>query len=614
MIYMSGDNNLSLDMVYALQKIRDIANKNKSELNLLVYYDGYSPAIPTLYCDFSEFDPSVKLNDQKLYFRSYAVENKLYKVEEEFDEDSALKYSVVNFINWCVHTQKRQAENYGFIFSGHSFGFQSIGMLKDESSNHTMSMEDIDWILDRITNSQTGLDDESRVNQTLTLIKAKKLEIKAVEDTIKTLTENSEENAIDLSKKEAEKKELEQELDFLENSNKEILGKKLGILGFDSCVMSMLEVGNQFKNYAETMIASEGSVPNAGWSYAEILKDLKIKTAENVSKVMDAKELAETFVRNFIEEQDRYTIGGSSVDLAAWDLSKLDGLNTSFAELCDKILDCFKTENTLYRQMKRIILNVRKDCQSYMFEQNVDLGDFCELLKAEVESLKTDLKKLNDTSLNGNLDSVSQACDSVLTALKVCIILGGFSGGRYQYSNGISLFFPWSSSAYSVSEKDYEKLSFVQNQETGQKWKDFLIKFVGEISYRKSIIKQTQKKDRIHYSYQYDTTNTTDASNDSDKKIPDNPASKMPNNVASKMPDNAASKLMGGGANRYLEYFMKFDNIEIPWNISGYTKDQTGGTIKTAVLATEPIKHQIMPQLMQIYPAENKQNDGSSSS
>jgi len=63
---------------------------------------------------------------------------------------------------------------------------------------------------------------------------------------------------------------------------KELLGKKLAILGFDSCVMGMLEVGYQFERVAETMIVSEGSVPSAGWTYAKLLGCL---TREDGTKI-----------------------------------------------------------------------------------------------------------------------------------------------------------------------------------------------------------------------------------------------------------------------------------------------------------------------------------------
>ena len=54
MIYMAGDNNLAVDMAYAMEQIKGVADNNVDSPNLFVYYDGNSPAIPTLYCDFSE--------------------------------------------------------------------------------------------------------------------------------------------------------------------------------------------------------------------------------------------------------------------------------------------------------------------------------------------------------------------------------------------------------------------------------------------------------------------------------------------------------------------------------------------------------------------------------
>ena len=78
----------------------------------------------------------------------------------------------------------------------------------------------------------------------------------------------------------------------------ELLGQKLDILGFDSCVMGMLEVGYQFNLVAKTMIASEGSVPSAGWTYAKILGCLAREHNRNV----DTRCMAELFVREFIQQ------------------------------------------------------------------------------------------------------------------------------------------------------------------------------------------------------------------------------------------------------------------------------------------------------------------------
>jgi hypothetical protein len=56
MIYMAGDNNLAVDMAYAMEQIKGVAANGEESPNLFFYYDGNSPAKPTHYCDFSEPD------------------------------------------------------------------------------------------------------------------------------------------------------------------------------------------------------------------------------------------------------------------------------------------------------------------------------------------------------------------------------------------------------------------------------------------------------------------------------------------------------------------------------------------------------------------------------
>ncbi len=180
---------------------------------------------------------------------------------------------------------------------------------------------------------------------------------------------------------------MEEVYEFLVEITKNITKQKLEVLGFDSCVMSMLEVGYQFEDAAETLIASEGSVPRAGWAYTEILGHLAHSTKHET-----INDIAEDFVRTFITKEGKYTLSNTSVDMAAWDLSKIVDLDAPFEKLCELLVDCFDDKNsTIYKQMKRVLLQVHKECQSYMLEQNVDLGDFCELLKTEVTSLQKEI-------------------------------------------------------------------------------------------------------------------------------------------------------------------------------------------------------------------------------
>ena len=440
MIYMAGDNNLAVDMAYAMEQIKSVADAGVNSPNLFVYYDGNSPAIPTLYCDFSE-------PGKPRYVRSYKVENKLYPVTPKHNENAADMRAILNFIDWCVNkvevehdgrtTHGRRAEKYALIFSGHSLGFQDIGLFKDETSGKSMNMKDFYAVLLAAVNSEEEL------------------------------------------------AQIAQEYDFDDDVEKivttKLLGQKLDILGFDSCVMGMLEVGYQFAGVAHTMIASEGSVPSAGWTYAKILGLLTQEQNRN----LDPRDVAELFVKKFIRTQDEYTVGGVSVDMAAWDLSQFECLASAFDDLSQALLECFEDpDSRIYRQMERVILYVHWRCQSYMYDQNIDLGDFCELLDRECGRVIEELGGGKDTKV---LKDVQAACRQVLDELKNAVILSGFSGGGYQYSNGVSVFFPWSREGYEVSKKNYETLWFTKQAKTKRlSWTGFLRKYLYEVSLRKA--------------------------------------------------------------------------------------------------------------------------------
>ena len=525
MIYMAGDNNLSVDMAYAMEQIKGVAAQGAESPNLFVYYDGNSPAIPTLYCDFSE-------PQKPRYVRSYKVPNKLYSTPKKPNENAADPRAILNFVDWCVNTVEvenngeitfgRKAQKYALIFSGHSLGFQDIGLFKDETSGKSMKMFDFYGVLQRMVSTK------------------------------KQLRELAD--------------ELNWEGDVREVETTVLLGQKLDILGFDSCVMGMLEVGYQFNYVAKTMIASEGSVPSAGWTYAKILGCLTREDARN----LDTRRVAELFVKEFVRSQDAYTVGGVSVDMAAWDLGRFDELAAAFDGLSEALINCFKDEHSrIYRQMERVILQVHWKCQSYMYDQNVDLGDFCELLDREcglvVEELGGD-----DVEM---LRKVQKECRNVLKELKKAVLLSGFSGGGYQYSNGISVFFPWSREAYEVSRKNYESLWFAKDAKRERlSWTDFLKKYLYDVSLRKVEMPVDNAppgaKLRYYSGVLFDERSRSMMSGGNGAS-----AVKIAGQEGSKIAGQEGSKLAGGGSNAFFNSLRLFKNIESRWDISGFTKN-----------------------------------------
>jgi hypothetical protein len=505
MIYMAGDNNLAVDMAYAMEQIKAVAGEGADSPNLFVYYDGNSPSIPTLYCDFSE-------PRRPRYVRSFKVPDKLYPVPARQNENAADKRSILNFVDWCVNkvevmsesgeiTNGRRAQKYALIFSGHSLGFQDIGLFKDESSGKSMKMSDLYTVLERLVSTQEDLDRYAG--------------------------------------------EAAVERDPLEQDKRLLLGQKLDLLGFDSCVMGMLEVGYQFERTAKTMIASEGSVPNAGWTYAKILGCLT-----GLDENSDSRHVAADFVKNFITAQDSYTVGGVSVDMAAWDLSRMADVTSAFDALAEVLIKCFENPGTrVYRQMERIILQAHWKCQSYMYDQNVDLGDFCDLLARECGLVIDELGGGDDLDI---LHEVQDKCRIVLDELKKAVILSGFSGGAYQYSNGMSVFFPWSREGYEVSRKNYESLWFAKDPDRKKRftWTGFLRKYLNEVALRKFELETPDAAPGEKYRYYsgirfHEPADAAFAGNGGATKLPGQEGSKLPGQEGSKLPGQEGSKIPG---------------------------------------------------------------------
>jgi hypothetical protein len=421
MIYMAGDNNLSADMSYALADIREVMKGRGEKLNLMVYYDGAAIDAPSLYCDFTDFDNPVyhPANSVKKAFK-YKHPRKEFSA---FDENSGAVYTLMNFVNWCVNEttvsvyenngfvkkihRGKKSKKYALIFSGHASAFQNMSLMVDAASDYYMTIPKLRWALEKITKPEAPY-----------------------------------------------------------HHDVPLLGQKIDLLGFDSCVMGMAELAFEFSDSAKTLVASEGNLPSAGWTYGSILSELISPSSDGA--VMDEKIVARSFVEKFIEKQKDFLIGGISVDISAVDLSEdkigsvIKNLNALGKCLFDILHD---DDEELRKRMQNALRLAHLDCQSYMFEQNVDLKDFCELLLSHTGYFAS------------QLESLIKICKKLIQAVDECVLICGFSGGAYQYSNGLSAFFPWTSSSYLTSGKNYEKLKILRDKKPLKSWDMFLDSF-----------------------------------------------------------------------------------------------------------------------------------------
>jgi len=86
--------------------------------------------------------------------------------------------------------------------------------------------------------------------------------------------------------------------------------QKFEIIGFDACLMGMIEVYGSLYPYTNYMVASEEVIPATGWSYAAWLYQL----AQNPS--MGGREASRAIVSTYIVEDADLTLRASSEEIA----------------------------------------------------------------------------------------------------------------------------------------------------------------------------------------------------------------------------------------------------------------------------------------------------------
>ena len=210
-------------------------------------------------------------------------------------------------------------------------------------------------------------------------------------------------------------------------------GKKLDIIGFDACLMQMVEVAYQVMPYGDIAVGSEESEPGDGWDYATPL------TALTTTPTMTAPQLATQIVNNYISSYP----STSSITQSAARQELIDELATA--------VNSFAQAMTSATGDWDKIRTARSQAQEYYYIYYIDLYHFAQLVNQ-----------------NANISQgVRDAASSVMTAVTNAIIAEGHTSSLAN-SHGLSIYYPETTADYF---SDYET-SVVFS--TDNQWDDFL--------------------------------------------------------------------------------------------------------------------------------------------
>lgn len=288
----------------------------------------------------------------------------------------------------------------------------------------------------------------------------------------------------------------------LETFNARIEGHKgtLQLLALHSCSMGAVEVAYELKGLAKYMMASEGISYIGSWPYRQLLMKIihtvaKAKGDSDEDSYGEDEAAAAEVVVVAGEESDAvqklierlyfltlsnatdYALSGYSLDLClcSLDTGNFDELAKSIRLLVSRMVNALeesaieekaieegtpKNPSPKGRIIRELILLAHWESQSYWEENYTDLFDFCQCLHKRCTLLINMLDEYTDPlktrAMHDDLEVLAEACSGVIDQLteghtkgsverfKRLIIRSKHSGPQYQYSHGLSVYFPWS--------------------------------------------------------------------------------------------------------------------------------------------------------------------------
>lgn len=369
MVYLDADNNLEYDGIDDFKEMASVGSS--AALNIVVQMDrtpGYSSDYGN-WTDTRRF--FIHKNDTP---SSTPIQN---LGEQNMGDPNVLR----DFVEWAISNYP--AEHYALVIWNHGGGWRDMQLRLMEKVKVSRSRGAEDWASSRTVASDSTNADELYMKEVQTALEAAKTGIQ-------------------------------------ERMNKQV---KLDVIGFDACLMGMVEVAYALRNVANYVVGSEELEPGAGWPYNTILSDVMSNPS------LTPKDLASTIVT-------RYTSSYSSdVTLSAVDVAALDNLAQNidaFTIVATSEWDRFKLARANAMQYH---------VAGFPTTWGTDLWDFADRASAQVTST-----------------TVKNAAGNLKTAIDSFVVKESHSPNMAG-SHGVAIYFPKTKSDF---DADPEHAGYVQ--------------------------------------------------------------------------------------------------------------------------------------------------------
>ncbi len=232
------------------------------------------------------------------------------------------------------------------------------------------------------------------------------------------------------------------ELSLIAKGFSEHIGRKVDIYGYDACLMQMIEVAYEARNYAKYQVGAQETEPAQGWPYFKFLADLVS------NPYMNGRKLSEEMVKNYGLAYSGGEYGQKSTNQSSVDIEKIDLITEKVKNFSRVLIEYMGSYKANYE-------SAMGETQKFYYSQYKDLGHFC--------------KKIIEKVDNSN---VKRAAQEVLNALDQFVVKSVYTSTDMKNSTGVSIYLP-NKYQFDYKKDSYSALKFAKDSE----WDKFLSSF-----------------------------------------------------------------------------------------------------------------------------------------
>jgi hypothetical protein len=231
--------------------------------------------------------------------------------------------------------------------------------------------------------------------------------------------------------------------------------KKIDILGMDACLMAMIEVGYQVKDFARYIVGSQEVELAYGWNYAGFLpvfaSDINMDTSVAAQSIVQAYESLYKKKINFYTQ-------------SAVDLEKIETIKQCIDVIVASYENCKMADN---RKLVDVLRKSRNNCLQFSSPSYIDLHSFCNEFYKQLH-LAYEKKFSHDKSqqFSENLEILKKSLINCMRLIEGSVVANA-SGKYLSKAKGLSIYFPQNNVDLSYPKTEFAKdsswLSFLRN-------------------------------------------------------------------------------------------------------------------------------------------------------